>query len=333
MKVRYGLIIIFILTSIALWIGYQAYLNDPKMKVIELAESIKNKDKVSFQKLVNYEILVHNLYKVNQKKYNSSEDDDVGSKIENFFNKTLSSLKEQSVKDELHTLVEMHFDSKIDQLTVVSSNLFSVIKNFDYDSIKSIKVQKVNEHTQAIRFSIFHKTYKHDFVINSVWEKQGSQWKLVNIANIAEIIAMYNRLENRRKNLAIHEKTQIMFRNLQIQSYEGTTKDIWILNYFQVQRTKHKFKVQNLAREGIISYEIKLSYRDPQDFVIIEMKQKFDTPLNVYEEAEVEFWSYNPIVHNQMRFGNNPDISIVSIQYESGEKDINPENMETRFFE
>lgn len=314
--------------------GYRYYkhINRPEYKVEQLTKAIKNKDYNVFTSYVDVPILINNLYKTYKDKFIPEEDDGLISKIDSYLNLGLSSLFETISKSDINNSIEIYFKSKLDQLDILSSDTIQIISEMDYDSIE-IKEMNISEKKHLITFTLFNKRYNHEFIFKSVWEKQGDFWRLINISNIGEITTMYKDLEKNRVNESAKKKTLEMFRDLEVNYYEGKTKEITLLGFIYIPRSFHKFHLTNMTNQSIVEYGLKLSYKDNQGYPIIETRESFKKPIHPKESIKVMFYNYNPFVLSEMLYGGVPDIDVTFIKYESGHIERNEEAKKLRFFE
>jgi hypothetical protein len=321
-------VVITILFSI-----FTNYINVPQYRVNELMKAIKAKDYSGFKILVNQEVLVNNIYKTNKAKYVPDDTDDWPSTIDKYLHLGIATLIEGPTKEDINVVIDTYFNAKLDDLTILSSDVIKFALDLDYDSLKVLDVKEQSKTLHLLTFSLHNKTYNHNFEFHSVWEKHGKNWQVINITNIAAIIETYKSLEKDRLNNSISKKTQEMLHRVEIQHYQGDVRDKTFLSFFKFYRSRHRFEIMNMTGQTVVSYGIKLTYKDNQGYSKMETRSSFSQPIAPHETVKVEFWSYNPFVSSEMEDGNNPEINFTFIKYESGEEELNEDNLKTRYFE
>jgi len=334
---KYGAIIIVLLISALILLAYYSWTNRPEQSVINMFKSIETKDKFIWDKSVAQKTIVHNSYKTYKNNFVTNNEDDLFLAIYKMINYGSSSMFETGNINDINSALNDYFTSNKEELLIFDKELlFTIFDNIDHSSLRVLTV-KTEKNLAMVEFSFRLNFYDYDLIVRSVLEQQDRRWKVIGIVNLNQLIEVLRNLEKERRNNTIKIKTQEMQKKLEITSYYGIRKDFWvkdypILNAITSFRTRHFITVTNTSNQVITKFSIKMTYKDSQDLILVEKQLNHENPLNPGKKLKMRFDIYDLVVDRQMKFGNSPELSHISITMESGQIIENEENKELRFY-
>lgn len=335
---KYGTIIFVLLVTSLSFLAYYAWITRPEQSVINMFQSIENKNRSVWEKNVAQKTIVHNSYQIYKKNFVLNKEDDLFLAIHKMMNYGSSEIFESGNIDDINVALNDYFSSNKEELLIFDKELlFTIFDNIDHRSLRILTV-KTEKKLAMVEFSFKLNFYEHDLIVRSVLEQQDGKWKIIGIVNLNQLIEVLKNLEKDRRNNAIKTKTQEMQKKLEITAYYGIRKDFWfkdypILNTIPIFRTRHFITVTNTSNQVITRFSIKMTYKDNQDWILVEKQLNHEKPLNPGEKLKMRFDIYDPVVDRQMEFGRSPEFSHISITMESGQIIENEENKELRFYE
>lgn len=334
MNKKYVLILIPIIILIGLLLHKAFKSPEPKGVVARAFKAVREKDKDAWDKSVNTDALITQTSNIYRNHFQIDGSEDIFLRLEKIVYQ-LGDMVSGNTEGQLKMEVDDYFSGRRDPLAqAMEGNHFSLVEEFDKINIKD---QVINDRKAIVNFTLHHKTYDYDFQFKVMLEKFKDDWKIVNITNFTQVLVMLNDKEKDRKNKAIEEKTNEMLRSLLIENYVGRTKDywfkkVWPLTVVPISRTEHILKVKNVSDQPITKFGIKLSFRK-NGYAVVEKEVIFSQVLDLNKETIIREESYNPFIYGELSEGNVPVMTVLFIEFESGEVLTNDENLDSRFAE